>query len=252
MKKFIKYLKGLNKESGNSLAEFAVTTAMMATLATTAAPKFSGVGEGAKEKKTLSDIDKIITASNNFYNDRVSQDGRGRFPGQNKFDEAVPEGAAHDYNPTLNGNEQIEAEIGVKAQLGMGESAQIWSNSIAQNWASIFGTSTTNAKGELIIPSNTGVSSSEDVENALNNEGENAYGSYADWAEEGSYDFIEGIGALEYLELFGGNPIKSPFQDGHYIYLVIEGNGSGAASVSPILFVADLESPRDFWKKLQP
>ena len=39
--------------SGNSLAEFAVTTAMMATLATTAAPRFSGIGEGAKEKKTL-------------------------------------------------------------------------------------------------------------------------------------------------------------------------------------------------------
>ena len=57
---------------------------------------------------------------------------------------------------------------------------------------------------------------------------------------------------LEYLELFGGNPIKSPFQDGHYIYLVIEGNGSGSESVSPILFVADLESPKDFWKKLQP
>ena len=37
--------------SGNSLAEFAVTTAMMATLATTAAPRFSGIGEGAKEKK---------------------------------------------------------------------------------------------------------------------------------------------------------------------------------------------------------
>jgi Tfp pilus assembly protein FimT len=51
MNRFIKYIKGLNKESGNSLAEFAVTTAMMATLATTAAPKFSGVGEGAKEKK---------------------------------------------------------------------------------------------------------------------------------------------------------------------------------------------------------
>jgi hypothetical protein len=253
MKKFIKYLKGLNKESGNSLSEFAVTTAMMATLATTAAPKFSGVGEGAKEKKTLSDIDKIITASNNFYNDRVSQDGRGRFPGQNKFDEAVPEGAAHDYTPTLNGNEQIEAELGVKAQLGMGDNAQNWSNSIAQNWASIFGTSTTNAKGELIIPSNTGVSSSEDVETATNSDGVTiAYDSYADWAASGSFDNIEGVGALEYLELFGGNPIKSPFQDGHYIYLVIEGNGSGSASVSPILFVADLESPRDFWKKLQP
>ena len=119
MKTVIRYLKSLNKESGNSLAEFAVTTAMMATLATTAAPKFSGVGEGAKEKKTLSDIDKIITASNNFYNDRVSQDGRGRFPGQEKFDDTVPgrktvDGtsttAAHDYT----GDDQIGAESGVK------------------------------------------------------------------------------------------------------------------------------------------
>ncbi len=47
--------KSLNKKiksiKGNSLAEFAVTTAMMATLATTAAPRFSGIGEGAKEKR---------------------------------------------------------------------------------------------------------------------------------------------------------------------------------------------------------
>ena len=60
MKNLIKYFKSVN---GQSLAEFAVTTAMMATLATTAAPKFSGVGEGAKEKKTLADIDKIVKSS---------------------------------------------------------------------------------------------------------------------------------------------------------------------------------------------
>ena len=59
---------------------------MMATLATTAAPKFSGVGEGAKEKKTLADIDKIMKAANNFYNTEVTESGRGRFPGQTKFD----------------------------------------------------------------------------------------------------------------------------------------------------------------------
>ena len=62
-KQLIRYLKS---SKGQSLAEFAVTTAMMATLATTAAPKFSGVGEGAKEKKTLSDIDKIKSSANNF------------------------------------------------------------------------------------------------------------------------------------------------------------------------------------------
>ena len=50
----MKLFKRLKSRKGQSLAEFAVTTAMMATLATTAAPKFSGVGEGAKEKKTCS------------------------------------------------------------------------------------------------------------------------------------------------------------------------------------------------------
>ena len=48
MNKLIKYFK---KSRWSSIAEFAVTTAMMATLATTAAPKFSGVGEGAKGKR---------------------------------------------------------------------------------------------------------------------------------------------------------------------------------------------------------
>ena len=38
--KFTKLFKRIKSNKGNSLAEFAVTTAMMATLATTAAPKF--------------------------------------------------------------------------------------------------------------------------------------------------------------------------------------------------------------------
>ena len=59
-------MKKLKRVNGQSLAEFAVTTAMMATLATTAAPKFSGVGEGAKEKKTLADIDKILKAEKDY------------------------------------------------------------------------------------------------------------------------------------------------------------------------------------------
>ena len=54
IKKFFKTLtKAVKNNRGNSLAEFAVTTAMMATLATTAAPKFGQIGSGAKEKKTI-------------------------------------------------------------------------------------------------------------------------------------------------------------------------------------------------------
>ena len=70
VKKKIKNIKG------NSLAEFAVTTAMMATLATTAAPRFSGIGEGAKEKKTLAEIDKIVIASSNFLIVKLQQRSR--------------------------------------------------------------------------------------------------------------------------------------------------------------------------------
>ena len=54
---FTNLIKKLKSNKGNSLAEFAVTTALMATLATTAAPKFGAVGSGAKEKKTMNNID---------------------------------------------------------------------------------------------------------------------------------------------------------------------------------------------------
>jgi len=86
---FTSLIKQLKSIRGNSLAEFAVTTAMMATLATTAAPKFGAVGSGAKEKKTMNNIDKLLSVANNYYNAAVSEEGKGRFPGQSKYDSPV-------------------------------------------------------------------------------------------------------------------------------------------------------------------
>jgi len=202
-----RFLKG---RSGNTLAEFAVTTAMMATLATTAAPKFSGVGEGAKEKKTLADIDKIVKSANNFYNAKVTEEGRGRFPGQVKYDEKV---GLYDNEAALitgvDGFSSYDDEEGAK-------------------WVSVFGTTTVGAEA----PSGHQISVSEDDN------------------KDGSFD--PSVGAEEFLDQFGGNPIKTPFQDGHYIYAVIAGGGSGASSYAPVLYVADLENPSNFNKKLQP
>jgi len=215
MKNFIKTLK---RTSGQSLAEFAVTTAMMATLATTAAPKFSGVGEGAKEKKTLADIDKIVKSANNFYNAKVTSDGRGRFPGQSKYNETVPDD---------DGGYANEAAVLVDINKTDG----IFNNfehASASKWASIFGT----LNAEATAPSGNQINTSE-------NDNDND-------------SFDEGVGAEEFLNEFGGNAIKSPFQDGHYIYTVLAGSGSGTSSVSPILFIADLESPKNMHKKLQP
>ena len=185
---FQKLRKKLKGRSGQSLAEFAVTTAMMATLATTAAPKFSGVGEGAKEKKTLADIDKIVKSANNFYNEKVTSEGRGRFPGQVKYNESVPDGGGY------------QDEASVVAGLDVFETFE---SSEASKWASIFGTQ----NQENPMPSGASVNTAEDPDN------------------DGS--FSETVGAEEFLNEFGGNAVKSPFQDGHYIYTVIAGGGSG-------------------------
>ena len=108
MKNLVKYFKSVN---GQSLAELAVTTAMMATLATTAAPKFSGVGEGAKEKKTLADIDKILKSANNFYNSEVTTSGRGRFPGQGKYYETVPYESGYDLADQKLAKDAVDAVL---------------------------------------------------------------------------------------------------------------------------------------------
>jgi len=219
MKRFLKYIKSTK---GQSLAEFAVTTAMMATLATTAAPKFSGVGEGAKEKKTLADIDKIMKSANNFYNAKVTSDGRGRFPGQNKYNETVPASGGYATEAAALAHIKDAADGSTTA------SFTTYDHANASHWASIF--STTNA--DATAPDGHHISLTEN--------------------DDGDGSFDEYVGAEEFLNEFGGNAVKSPFQDGHYIYTVIAGSGSGTSSISPILFIADLESAKNFHKKLQP
>ena len=208
--------------SGNSLAEFAVTTAMMATLATTAAPRFSGIGEGAKEKKTLAEIDKIVISSSNFFNNKVTTEGRGRFPGQEKYNVQVG-GYASEI--------QLLQVIGADAPDGSAFNG--FDNAEGANWRSIFGTGDASA----------GISDGSTV---LDDAGST-------------------VGHEEFLAEFANNAIKSPYQDGHYIYIVLpggvdyvdpDGDGTYVAvdcnECSPILYVADNEDPSKLFKKYQP
>ena len=68
--KMNKLLKKIRSNRGNSLAEFAVTAAMMATLASTAAPRFSGVAETGKQNQTMDNLEKIAEMANQFYQDK--------------------------------------------------------------------------------------------------------------------------------------------------------------------------------------
>ena len=210
VKNFKRKIKSI---SGNSLAEFAVTIAMMATLATTAAPRFSGIGEGAKAKKTLSEIDKIVIASSNFYNSKVTTEGRGRFPGQERYDTQI------------GGYERL-----TELESILNEQFNKWDDAEGSNWRSVFGTAIANP-------------------------------SYA-----GEYNFTDDDGAklgptewYAYLSREEG-PIVSPYQQGHYIYIVIPGGQkeylnpeTGEYTLlecnecGPIMVVADAYNPSKFW-----
>ena len=73
------------QKRGATLAEFAITIAMMATLAVTAIPKMSSLTEDTKGSKSRENVDKILFASKKFYEETAKSEGRGRFPGQEKY-----------------------------------------------------------------------------------------------------------------------------------------------------------------------
>ena len=216
---FINLIKKLKSNRGNSLAEFAVTTAMMATLATTAAPKFGAVGDGAKQKKTMNNIDKILTVANNYYNEAVSEEGKGRFPGQAKYDSQV-------------------GGVG----LADGQSTDIALEEYIEDVLEDIGSYTDDNSDFVYV-----FSPAVDDEDAL----EGDWMSFA--GDQHQVDVLFDVdGANDFKKNFGNAGIKSPFQDGAYIYLVIPGSGSGTSAKSPALVVADVENPAELHKTLVP
>ena len=213
LKTIIRNVKSIN---GNSLAEFATTTALMATLAATAAPKLSEMSEGAKSEKSMNEIDKILTQARNFYQTTADTEGRGRFPGQDKYDVAV--GGHAD-------------EAAVIADIGPNGSFTSWNGGDGSDWRSVFGIS--NADN----PQAAGGSVTNDTYTAC--------GTCPAAAKAKA-------GHEEWLELFAGNTLSSKYQDGHLIYVVVKGGGTGNSTSPPVLYVADAENPSDFNNLLEP
>ena len=218
---FRNLIKKLKSNTGNSLAEFAVVTAMMGTLASTAAPKFGGVGDGAKAKQTIATLDKIKTAANNFYNAKVSEEGRGRFPGQTKYDQKV--GGFDLPDSTLT-------DAALETYLETILKDQTTYESTLDDYVYVFSTSLTD-------------------EDAL----------AGDWMSinptDNSHQIDAGFdvdGAQDMKSNFGNQGISSPFQDGAYIYLVIPGSGSGSSAQAPCMIIADAENPSELHKVLTP
>ena len=208
-------IKKMKCSRGNSLMEFAVTTAMMAILAATAAPKLSMLSENAKMQKSRNELDKISRQALTFFQDKASVEGRGRFPGQEKYNVSIT-GAAHSNSSVSVHKTAVLADL-----ITNGGTFDDYRDSDGADWVSVFGASNTDHPA----PSNANIASD---------------------------DAGDAIGKNEWLELFGGEPIGSPYQDGHYVYQVVAGSGSGSKSESPILYIADLENPSQMHYIIQP
>ena len=218
IKIFKKIVKKLKSTKGNSLAEFAVTTAMMATLATTAAPKFAGIGEAAKEKKTLANIDKILAAANNHYMSTLETEGRGRFPGQTKYSVKVGGVDLGDGQQTTDALDE-------------------WTKNTLPGLLSI-----EDPLGTYFVYVFAGSESDEDaIAKGIINP-----------SADVDYDEEEPFANVEYRVQFATRMVDSPYQDGGYVFLVIPGSGTGTLAEPPALIVADMENPARLHRILVP
>ena len=224
MKQTIKtIIRNVKSIKGNSLAEFATTTALMATLAATAAPKLSEMSEGTKAEKSRNEIDKIIKQAGQFYQDMADSEGRGRFPGQSKYNVQVGGTAYVNTDASTSGTSTALANALTHSQSilsdlklhGSGDGWQQYDDQPSNAWVSVFGTSNGMASGTK------GVSNCTECSN-------------------------------EWLPLFGDEVLQSRFQDGHYAYSVVAGGGSGDDVFPPVLYVVDVENAVDFNSVLEP
>jgi hypothetical protein len=225
LKTIIRNVKSIN---GNSLAEFATTTALMATLAATAAPKLSEMSEGTKAEKSMNEIDKILTQARNFYQTTADTEGRGRFPGQDKFDVQV---GGYGSARTANATTALDNAIADQNTL-LGELAamNVWDHANGSNWRSVFGIS------------NTATDAAQDDGGNVSNDIQRPCGTCPGTK----------LGHDDWLDLFAGNTLVSKYQDGHFAYAVVPGGGSGTETFPPVMYVVDMENASDFNNVIEP
>jgi len=202
----------VNNRRGQSIAEFAVVTAMMSTFVSTAAPRLSSLMEEGKSQKSIQEIDKLVMQAKTFYENTAKYEGRGRLPGQDKFDIKV--GSYTDTTEAFNDLRIYDTYSNV---------------SISSKWVSVFD----NQDGDLF--------QMDQVIPDLDSEGNIQCNNCPQLREAGH---------LEWYNLFNKSMLESPFQDGHYIYVVIPGSGSGESFVAPRIIIADAENPMDLHKIL--
>jgi hypothetical protein len=173
----------------------------------------------------MNEIDKILTQARNHYQTTADTEGRGRFPGQEKYNSAVG-----DYT-TQNA---LTTDID-----GTADAIMTFSDSRLGSWRSVFGISNVSA------PRPTGCFVKDDTNVG---DPDNGTSKNADYGTLGT----KYLGHNEWLALFAENTLASKYQDGHFAYAVIAGSLTGSASEPPVLYVIDVENASNFNNVIEP
>jgi hypothetical protein len=245
---------------GNSLAEFATTTALMATLAATAAPKLSEMSEGAKGEKSRNEIDKIVKMAGQFYQDVADTEGRGRFPNQAKFNVPIGDAASNGGDSDDNASNGVQYSLSADTSNSGSHTRKILKD-LGIAYAFRVDANGDGSIGDDELETNLTLGWDRYSE-APQSDWQSVFGfggkTAADMGISGKVKDAQnhnlGTSSIsnEWDNLFGDEVLGSTFQDGHYVYAVVAGGGTGADVYPPTIYVVDIESAVDFNNVLMP
>jgi hypothetical protein len=232
----------------------------MATLAATAAPKLSEMSEGAKGEKSRNEIDKIVKMAGQFYQDVADTEGRGRFPNQAKFNVPIGDAASNGGDSDDNASNGVQYSLSADTSNSGSHTRKILKD-LGIAYAFRVDANGDGSIGDDELETNLTLGWDRYSE-APQSDWQSVFGfggkTAADMGISGKVKDAQnhnlGTSSIsnEWDNLFGDEVLGSTFQDGHYVYAVVAGGGTGADVYPPTIYVVDIESAVDFNNVLMP
>jgi hypothetical protein len=197
------------------------------------------MSEGAKGQKSTDELDKLVKQAGQFYQDTADIEGRGRFPGQDKYDMKV---GGHATESIITAQiVGVEAVTGANPVAAADPTYTHYQHANGSDWVSVFGRDNSDEPRptEATMAADDIAGSCQTCPGVGTNNSVHADGSAK-------------TGHAEWLLLFGDSPLGSTYQDGHFIYQVVAGGGTGNSTYPPVLYVADIENAANFNNVLEP
>jgi hypothetical protein len=218
------------------------------------------MSEGAKGEKSRNEIDKIVKMAGQFYQDVADTEGRGRFPNQAKFNVPIGDAASNGGDSDDNASNGVQYSLSADTSNSGSHTRKILKD-LGIAYAFRVDANGDGSIGDDELETNLTLGWDRYSE-APQSDWQSVFGfggkTAADMGISGKVKDAQnhnlGTSSIsnEWDNLFGDEVLGSTFQDGHYVYAVVAGGGTGADVYPPTIYVVDIESAVDFNNVLMP